>query len=248
MRAGADVAIVVPAWNEAESVGLVVKEIAAAAPEVTVVVVDDASLDATAAVARAAGARVISNVFNLGVGGAMRVGIRYALAHGYNAVVQLDGDGQHDPRDIAALLDPLDADGPPQVVIGARFAGRGDVAVPRARRLAMHLLARYLSHVTGARLTDVTSGFRAHNRAALSVFARTYPADYLSDTVESLIIASRAHAVVQQVPVEMRPRLGGRPSQSSWRATAYLFRVLLTLALAVIRRRPDPHQAQEASP
>ena len=239
------VAVVVPAWNEAESVGMVVKEIAAAAPGATVIVIDDASTDATAEVARTAGAKVVTNVFNLGVGGAVRVGIRYALAHGFEAVVQLDGDGQHDPRDIAALLAPLDPDGPPQLVVGARFAGRGDVTVPWARRAAMRLLAGYLSRMTGTRLTDVTSGFRAQNRAALAIFARTYPADYLSDTVESLVIAIRAQATVSQVPVEMRPRLGGRPSQSRGLATLYLLRVLLTLALAVIRRRPRTDRAQE---
>ena len=113
----------------------------------------------------------------------------------------------------------------------------------------MRLLARYLSRLTGAPLTDVTSGFRAHNRAALALFARTYPADYLSDTVESLIIASRADAAVSQVPVEMRPRLAGRPSQScAGGPPPTCLRVVLTLALAVIRRRPEPDQAQELSP
>jgi ABC-type anion transport system duplicated permease subunit len=99
--------------------------------------------------------------------------------------------------------------------------------------------------MTGTRLTDVTSGFRAHNRAALRIFARTYPADYLADTVESLVIASRAGATVDQVPVTMRPRLAGRSSQSAWRATAYLFRVLVTLALAIIRRRPAAVEPEE---
>lgn len=240
--------MVVPAWNEAESVGAVVKEILAAAPEVTVLVVDDGSTDRTTSVARAAGAQVITNVFNLGVGGAVRVGIRYALAHGFRALVQLDADGQHDPRDISVVLAPLDAEGPPQVVIGARFAGKGDVQVGGARRLAMWLLAGYLSRMTGTSLSDVTSGFRAHNRALLDIFARTYPADYLSDTVESLVIARRAGATITQVPVTMRPRYAGRPSQSSWRAVVYLFRVVVTLALAVIRRRPPPANPEEGQP
>jgi ABC-type anion transport system duplicated permease subunit len=114
-----------------------------------------------------------------------------------------------------------------------------------ARRLAMRFLARYLSRMTGTTLTDVTSGFRAQNRAVLDIFARTYPADYLSDTVESLVIASRAGTRITQVPVAMRPRYAGRPSQSSWRALAYLFRVLVTLALAVIRRRPPTPEPEE---
>jgi glycosyltransferase involved in cell wall biosynthesis len=247
MGPGAAVCVVVPAWNEADSVGLVVKEATASLPGATVLVVDDGSIDHTAAVARAAGAQVISNPFNLGVGGAVRVGMRYALAHGFRIAVQLDADGQHDPRDIPRLLELIDAEGPPQVVIGARFAGAGDPDVPRARRLAMTLLARYLSRMTGACLTDVTSGFRAHNRAALGVFAHTYPADYLSDTVESLVIASRAGAGISQVGVAMRPRYAGRSSQSSLRATAYLLRVLVTRALAVIRRRRIPTEPEEGS-
>jgi glycosyltransferase involved in cell wall biosynthesis len=195
--------------------------------------------------AQAAGAQVITNLFNLGVGGAVRVGIRYALSHGFGAMVQVDSDGQHDPRDIAAVLAPLDRDGPPQIVIGARFAGKDEFEVTGARRLAMRLLARYLSRITRAKLSDVTSGFRAHNRAVLGIFARTYPADYLADTVESLVIASRAGASISQVPVAMRPRYAGRPSQSAWRAVSYLFRVFLTLALAIIRRRPPPPNPEE---
>jgi glycosyltransferase involved in cell wall biosynthesis len=246
--AGTGVCVVVPAWNEAEAVGLVVKEAASALPAAAVVVVDDGSTDQTGAVARAAGAVVISNPFNLGVGGAVRVGMRYALAHGFRVVVQLDADGQHDPRDLPRLVSLVDPDGPPQIVIGARFAGEGEVAVPRARRLAMRLLAGYLSRMTGVCLTDVTSGFRAHNRAALGIFARTYPADYLSDTVESLVIARRAGAAISQVGVAMRPRYAGRSSQSAWRATAYLVRVLVILALAVIRRRPPSTEPEEGPP
>jgi glycosyltransferase involved in cell wall biosynthesis len=248
VEVGPEVLVVLPAWNEAASVGTVVREVLAVAPDVTVLVVDDGSTDRTSSLARAAGAEVITNLFNLGVGGAVRVGIRYALAHGFRAMVQLDSDGQHDPRDIAAILAPLEAEGPPQVVIGARFAGKGDVDVRGPRRVAMRLLARYLSRMTRTTLSDVTSGFRAHNRALLDIFARTYPADYLADTVESLVIASREGASISQVPVAMRPRYAGRSSQSVWRATSYLFRVFLTLALAIIRRRPPPPQPEEGPP
>ena len=122
-------------------------------------------------------------------------------------------------------------------MIGARFAGQGDFAVPRARRLAMRLLAHRLSRVVGGHLTDVTSGFRAHNRAAIELFARTYPADYLADTVESLVIVGQAGGRVDQLPVVMRARYGGIPSQSSWKAALYLVRVVSMLAFSVFRRR-----------
>lgn len=233
------VLVVLPAFNEERSVGLVVKEVKAARPDATILVVDDGSVDHTVAQALEAGAQVASNPFNLGVGGAMRVGFKTALAQGYDVLVQVDADGQHDPRDVGLLLAEFDDEPGPQVVIGARFAGRGAIAVPRARRAAMSILARYLSRVTHTTLTDVTSGFRAHNREAIELFARSYPADYLSDTVESLVIVTDAGGRVHQVPVTMRPRLAGLPSQSAVRSTLYLLRVLLVLALSLFRRHSN---------
>ncbi len=247
MEPDSDVLVVIPSYNEASSVASVIAEVQASAPKVHVLVVDDASSDETGARARQAGAAVVTNVFNLGVGGAMRVGFRYAANRGYRAVVQVDGDGQHDPHDLRRLLGPIEDVAPPMVVIGARFAGEGAFPVPRARRWAMRLLAAYLSRMTHVRLTDVTSGFRAHNRSAVELFARTYPADYLADTVESLVIAAEAGGVVMQVPVAMRSRLGGTPSQSPVRAAVYLTRVILMLALAIFRRRSEKATIMEAS-
>jgi glycosyltransferase involved in cell wall biosynthesis len=229
--------VVLPAWNEEQSVGMVVKEVFDAIPGAAVLVVDDASTDRTAQVAKDAGAQVVSNLFNLGVGGAVRVGFRMANRRGYEVMVQVDADGQHDPRDIAKLVAALGSEPAPRVVIGARFAGQGDLKVPRARRLAMRLLARRLSRVVGTELTDVTSGFRAHNRAAIELFARTYPADYLADTVESLVIVAQAGGQVSQLPVTMRARYAGTPSQSTFRAAQYLVRVVTMLSFSIFRRR-----------
>ncbi len=237
MDVDTDVLVVIPAFNEASTVGAVVAEVLESVPKAQVLVVDDASTDTTGPVARRAGASVIRNVFNLGVGGAMRVGFRYAVEHDFRAVVQVDADGQHDARDLERLLEAVRDIPEPMVVIGARFAGSGEYEAPRSRRWAMRLLAWYLSRMTHVRLTDVTSGFRAHNRAAVELFARTYPADYLADTVESLIIATEAGGVVQQVPVAMRSRNGGSPSQSPLRSSMYLARVALMLALALFRHR-----------
>ena len=231
------VLVVMPAYNEAASVTSVIGEARAALPEADVLVVDDFSMDETAKAARCAGAIVISNLFNLGVGGAMRVGFRYAADHGYDALIQIDADGQHDPTYAPALLDALAAPPGPALVIGARFDGSEDYAVPRARRWAMRLLAAYLSRVTGRRLTDVTSGYRAYNRDAIALFARTYPADYLADTIESLVIASQAGAEISQLSTVMRPRAAGNPSQSTARSVLYLSRVVLMLFLSAIRPR-----------
>jgi glycosyltransferase involved in cell wall biosynthesis len=228
--------VVLPALNEERTVALVVKEVQAAISDAVVLVVDDGSIDRTGEQARSAGAQVATNPFTLGVGGAMRVGFRVAESHGYDVLLQVDADGQHDARDIKLLLAELDDEPGPQIVIGARFAGQEDFAVPRARRAAMRILAHHLSRVTGTRLTDVTSGFRAHNRAAIEIFAKSYPADYLSDTIESLIIVADAGGRIHQVPVTMRPRLAGSPSQSPGRAALYLLRVMLVLALSVFRR------------
>jgi glycosyltransferase involved in cell wall biosynthesis len=195
--------------------------------------VDDGSTDATARVAGAAGARTLVLPFNIGVGGAMRAGYRYALRNGYTAVVQVDADGQHDATYLRALLAALDR---ADIVIGARFAGEGDYAAHGPRRWAMRLLATALSGLTGTRLTDVTSGFRAAGRRAIVVFAEHYPAEYLGDTVESLVIAARTGCRVAQIPVAMRPRAEGTPSHGPLRATVYLLRAFAALGLALVRR------------
>ena len=204
-------------------------------PEADVLVVDDGSTDNTAEVARQAGADVLTLPYNLGVGGAMRAGFRFAEAHGHDAVVQIDADGQHDPRDVDALLGRL---GEANVVIGARFDGDDRYRVGRSRRFVIRMLSRRLSGITHTRLTDVTSGFRASDRAATALFAQRYPVEYLGDTVESLVIGARAGLRVEQVSVQMRPRRAGSPTQGPWRSVTYLVRALVVLAMSTVRERP----------
>ncbi len=206
------VMVAIPAWNEQASVGGVVRAVGEVFPSGVVVVVDDGSSDSTGIEAAAAGAKVLSLPFNVGVGGAMRTAFLYADKEGFDAVIQVDADGQHDPREIPHLLKALEQNA---VVIGARFAGRGDYSVGGPRRWAMKLLALALSKVTGARLTDSTSGFRASDRAAIRLFARHYPAEYLGDTVESLVIAPRSGLTVSQVPVEEMSLLAKQASPVS---------------------------------
>lgn len=226
--------IVMPAFNEEATVAAVIAEVHAALPTVTVLVVDDGSTDRTAEEARAAGALVARFPFNMGVGGAMRLGFQYAVENGYRAVVQVDADGQHDPTGVPALVAGLDdAD----IVIGARFAGEGDYEVRGPRRWAMRFLSSVLSSIAGARLSDTTSGFKACGPRAIALFAQNYPAEYLGDTVEALVIAARAHLRVTQVPVSMRPRSGGTPSHNPIRAAVYLARAFLALAVALLRPR-----------
>ncbi|MGH3628668.1 MAG: glycosyltransferase family 2 protein [Sciscionella sp.] len=227
--------VVVPAWNEQDCIRGTVSDIQAAMPDTDILVVSDGSVDATAIVARQAGALVVELPYNLGVGGAMRTGFRYAVRHGYTCVIQVDADGQHDPKEIVELLPALrDAD----IVIGARFASKGGYAVTGPRKWAMKLLSLVLSRMAGTKLTDTTSGFRATGQRALGLFAELYPVEYLGDTVESLVIALRAGMRVRQVPVAMRPRQGGKPSHGAGKATIYLLRALFALVLALVRKWP----------
>lgn len=234
-RTSHHVLVVVPAWNEAASVGRVVAEIHAHYPAADVLVVDDGSGDATAEVAREAGAAVCRLPFNLGVGGAMRAGYRYAVREGYDVVVQIDADGQHNPAYIPLLVEATDTW---DVVVGSRFAGEGSYAVGGLRRGAMTVLARVLSKLAHEPLSDVTSGFRATNLRASRLFAAHYPSEYLGDTVESLVIALRMGCRVHQIPVSMRPRTTGRASQNTLRSVLYLSRALAALGLALVRRWP----------
>lgn len=232
-KTGAGTLIVIPALNEERSIGRVIAELRRSCPQADLLVVDDGSTDRTASVAAQAGAPTLILPFNIGVGGAMRAGFRYALRHGYDSVVQVDADGQHDTSYIGALLLGLrDCD----LVIGARFAGEGEYCARGPRRWAMRLLAVTLSALAGRRLTDVTSGFRAANRRAIEVFAEHYPAEYLGDTVESIVIALRAGCRVSQTPVAMRARTEGTASQSPLRASVYLLRACAALGLALVRR------------
>ena len=232
------VLIVVPALNEERSVGDVVYDARALGYDVCVV--DDGSTDATATVAADAGATVLRVPINLGVGGALRCGFRWALARGYDVVVQLDADGQHDPREVATLLAAMrrsEAD----MVIGSRFAANADAyAIAPVRRLAMRVLARRASRLTGTVVRDSTSGFRAIRRPLLDRFAVNYPVEYLGDTVEALIEAGRSGARIVEQPVAMFPRRHGNSSASALASVWYVLRVIVATELTHHRRWRRP--------
>lgn len=232
MSESSRVLVIVPAWNEQRNIASTVAEIRATVPH-DIIVVDDGSTDATAATARDAGAIVLSLPFNLGVGGAMRAGFVYARRHGYGVVIQVDADGQHNPADIERVIAGLtDAD----ISIGARFSDVGDYHVSGPRWWAMRFLSWVLTRLTGTRLTDVTSGFRAANSRAIDQYVHYYPAEYLGDTIDSLVAAIHSGLRVTQVPVAMRQRVHGLPSQNSIGAAIYLGRSVFALGLALIRR------------
>jgi glycosyltransferase involved in cell wall biosynthesis len=226
--------IILPAWNEQEALPGVLDELHELLPTADLLVVNDGSTDATSQVARRGATMVLDLPLNLGVGGAMRAGYKFARVHGYDIAVQLDADGQHDPADVPRLIETMREAGA-DVLIGARFAGQGAYTVRGPRRWAMKLLSISLSRVAGTRLTDTTSGFKASNRRAIDLFSRDYPAEYLGDTIESLVIAARSGLTIRQVGVTMRPRAGGTPSHNPAKAALFLGRAVLALAIALSR-------------
>jgi glycosyltransferase involved in cell wall biosynthesis len=230
---GKRVLIVIPAWNEAACIADVIREVRGELPGVGVLVVDDGSTDQTSAVAASAGATVSQLPYNLGVGGAMRLGYRYGLEHDYDIVIKVDADGQHDPRYVPKLVDALDE---ADFVIGARFAGEGDYTVRGPRKWAMRMLSVVLSRLGRTRLTDTTSGFVAANRRTIELLAHWYPVEYLGDTIEVLVRLMRNGYKVRQVPVTMRARMAGTPSHSPIKSTIYLSRAFFVLLLSMVRR------------
>jgi glycosyltransferase involved in cell wall biosynthesis len=237
---------IVPAYNEAGSVGAIVADIGAHAPSFDVVVVDDGSTDETADVAREAGAEVIRHPFNLGIGGAVQSGYQYALEQGYDVAVQVDGDGQHDARHIPRLLEHLRSDPELNMVTGSRFLDASGTAYrsTASRRFGIRLFAGILSVVCGRRITDPTSGFRMTDRRGIELFARDYPHDY--PEVEAVLMSHAHRLTATEIGVQMRPRLAGRSSIGSTQSAYYMVKVLLAVFVGLLRARPDVQPGDEA--
>ncbi|MHB8418604.1 MAG: glycosyltransferase family 2 protein [Myxococcales bacterium] len=227
------------AYEEAASIGRTVAEVARELPSADVLVVDDGSSDGTAEAARAAGARLVRHPFNLGVAAAEATGLRWAVRGGYQAVVRLDGDGQHDPASAHALLEAVA--GGAELAVGTRFSGIESFRSTPLRRAGNRLLSGVVSALCGLRLTDPTSGFRAFGGRALPFFAETFPHDYPEP--ESLLWACRRGFRVQELPVRMRPRTAGESSLSPLGSAYYMVKVSLALGLELLRATPAPPAA-----
>jgi len=237
-----DVVAIVPAWNEAAAIGGVVDEILAFDPTIHVVVVDDASDDETASIAQRHGATVLPLLFNVGIGGAVQTGFRYARDEGYEIAVRLDGDGQHDASELGKLIGPVRA-GEADLVIGSRFVDPGGTyRPPFARRMGIRVFARLVSLLGGQKVTDTTSGFSAMNRAGIELFALEYPHDY--PEVEATLVALRSGLRLTQVQVEMRERQTGTSSITFVRSLYYIVKVMLALLVASLRRYPKLEAAR----
>jgi hypothetical protein len=238
---------IVPAHNEAGAIREVVDGIRAFDASFDVVVVDDASADETAAVATASGAAVVTLPFNLGIGGAVQTGFKYALDHGYERAVRLDGDGQHDPSELAKLLAPLDRD-EADIVTGSRFASRngdGGHQPGLPRRVGIVFFAGLVSLLTRQRVTDTTSGFQALNHRGIELFAHDYPNDY--PEVEATVLVHKHRLRLAEVPVLMRDREHGESSITFVRSIYYMLKVTLALLVAMCRKYTLPEDEERHS-
>jgi glycosyltransferase involved in cell wall biosynthesis len=232
-----DTLLVIPAHDEADHLPAVLQRVAEADPGLAVVVVDDGSSDATAAVAAAAGARVIRHPYNLGYGAAVQTGYKYALARGVEFVVQLDADGQHDPAQIPRLLDPVRR-GECDLAIGSRFLGTGNYRMGAGRAIGRDLF-RGLARLFGIRVTDPTSGFQALNRRVLEIYAGDFfPSDF--PDVDVLVVAHRSGARICEVPVEMSEGTRASRLHGGLRPIYYTYKMLLSLWAASARRGGHP--------
>jgi glycosyltransferase involved in cell wall biosynthesis len=234
----------IPAYNEAATIADVVRSVQERAPFCDVLVVSDGSTDDTADIARAAGADVIVLPFNLGIGGAVQSGFVYAHEHGYRYMVQVDGDGQHDPGEIGRLQAMMDSDSALDMVCGSRFLVPGEYLAPISRRTGIHIFAFLLSRIVGQRVTDPTSGFRLYNQRAIELFSRDYPHDY--PEVEAVLMLHTHRMRMQEVPVRMFERGGGRSSISSGKSVYYMIKVLLAIFVGLLRRRTVPRPGDPA--
>ncbi len=233
---GCKTLLVIPALNEAASIGQVVTRARQLLPGVDLLVIDDGSSDETAARARAAGARVLTLPYNMGIGAAVQTGFVFAARNNYAVVLRSDGDGQHAAADLLRLRQALQG-GDSDVITGTRFGGREGVRlVSTGRRMGIFLLAQLISLVTGHRVTDPTSGQAAFNRRAIRLFAREYPHDYPEP--EGLVLAYRAGLRLRELPVTMQPRLSGRSSISHLDGIYYMAKVVLAILVSLLRPAP----------
>lgn len=227
--------VIIPAFNEADNIARTIASVRAAQPRFDIVVINDGSSDATALRAEAEGVAVLSLPFNLGIGGAVQTGFQFARNRQYDFAVQVDADGQHEPRFLQTILDPV-LSGEADLVIGSRFLPPfSEYQSSWPRRIGIHFFAWLISGITRFRVTDPTSGFRAFNRKMIAIFADYYPADFPEP--EAIAVAARHGAKVREVPVKMYKRGAGFSSIRYFRTFYYMVKV--TFAILLDRCKPS---------
>jgi hypothetical protein len=243
IRSNGSLLILVPAYNEEGSIEQVIRSLHESLPGTPVMVIDDGSWDATANLASRAGAEVLRLPHHLGLGGAVQTGYRFAFEQGFERVVRVDGDGQHNAADIPALLEAM-GEGDYDLVAGSRFLGSRSYPIQPLRRFGGLVFSWVLYPILGQRITDPTSGFIAVNRRALEVFSRSFPLEY--PEIEALVVLKRKAFRFREVPATMFPRRAGRSTIDNWRAIYYMVRVLLGVFVNVIKYEPRFHSGRRS--
>lgn len=224
--------IIVPALNEEANIGDVVREVHDTVPGVPVLVIDDCSSDATASVARQAGAEVLRLPYHLGLGGCVQAGYKLAFELGYDFVIRIDGDGQHDPRDIPRVYQTL-RDSGCQMVIGSRFLDSGAAHTSFLRGLGIRFFRLVLLPILGREVRDPTSGFVGVNRDALAVFSKSFPLEY--PEIEALVVLQRRRFQFRELPCKMRRRKAGRSTITAVKSLYYIVHVLLGVFVNILK-------------
>lgn len=240
---GSDCLVIIPAYNEERNIGRVLKEIRSLKIDLDIVVVDDGSRDGTGAVTGEAGERVITLPYNLGYGGALQTGFKYAADMGYNYIIQFDADGQHDPEDIPVILGRLRS-GAMDIIIGSRFLGNGSAYAGTLKRTAIWLFRFLIKISTGVRITDPTSGLQGLTCRAFSHYAArgNYPEDFPdADTLIGMILSGYR---VTEFPANIRERISGRSMHSGVRTVFYFIKMLVSILVVFIREKTKAEGSQ----
>ena len=228
--------VIIPAYNEEGSVEKVVEELKKYLPQADALVVNDGSTDLTSEKAKFSGAVVLDLPFNLGIGGAMQAGYKYAFEKDYDIAIQVDGDGQHDPKEIPKLLKVLE-EGKVDMVIGSRFIGDSPFKSSMMRRVGISIFSKVISLIVGQNITDPTAGFRAVNRKAIQLFALDYPQDYPEP--EAVVLVHQCGLRMEEVPAGMSERYAGESSITKSRSIYYMAKVLLAIFVDCFKKRPS---------
>ena len=228
MKGASQILIAIPAYNEEASIQNMIESCKIDFPSADLLIVDDCSTDSTLELIRQSGVNYLSLPFNLGVGGAMRAAFQFALVKDYLVLIQVDADGQHNPRDIEKLIaKSSDYD----IVIGSRFLLAEGYKVNQIRKFVIAIISKYLNLITKKSITDPTSGFRLSNRRAIELFAHSYPFEYLGDTVGSIVLASISGLSIGECASPMNERQGGKPSQNLLKSVSHLSRTLIAITM-----------------
>lgn len=223
---------ITPAFNEAENIESVIKDIKEHFPQSQLIIINDGSTDNTSSISESLGVRVVDLPYNLGIGSAVQTGFIIAAREGYDVVIQFDGDGQHIAQEIKKILTPLNDE--TDIVIGSRFLGINSYQMPFFRKIGAQLFSFVISLIHKNKFTDTTSGFRAYSKRAVKLFSSYYPEDY--PEVEALILAYKKKLSIKEVPVRMKPRLSGKSSITPLRAVYYMLKVLLAVFIDLLKK------------